>query len=79
MCAKQLGAEELMVQSASCSWSRVCSAAHQVAPACALQQCTEGQEIKAPIQKQSDGEALNGLTVDLGEIHGQLPREAETT
>lgn len=25
---------------------------------------TEGQEIKAHTQKQSDGEALNGLTVD---------------
>lgn len=44
VCAKQLGAEELMVQSTSCSWSRVCSAAHQVAPACALQHRGPGDQ-----------------------------------
>lgn len=43
VCAKQLGAGELMAQSASCSWSRACPAAHGLVPACAQQHCAEGQ------------------------------------
>lgn len=43
VCAKQLGAGELIAQSASCSWSCVCPAVHGLAPACAQQHCAEGQ------------------------------------
>lgn len=65
VCAKQLGAGELMAQSASCSWSCACPAVCWAAPACALQRCAEGHEIKAHIKEQVDGEGPNGLTVDI--------------
>lgn len=68
MCAKQLGAGELMAQSASCPWRHVCL--------CPTALC-RGPEIKAQSQTQVNGAGQNGLMVDTRKMNGQLRRGAE--